>query len=179
MQNGSVLTIILNYRTPEMTLQCAQAALGEMEDLTGEVLIIDNGSGDGSWEKLQQGVRERGWQDCGRLRLHRSMKNGGFGAGMNIGFAAGFSDGTQPDYYYLLNSDAFVQGRSIRTLRNFLKDHPGAGLAGSYTEGTDGAPHRTAFRFPSIAGEFEMAARTGVFYAIAKAMGRGDGNPFG
>jgi GT2 family glycosyltransferase len=160
---GSILTIILNYRTPEMTLQAAEAALAEMEDLPGEVLVIDNGSEDGSWEALQAGMVTRGWQDSGKIRLMRSMVNGGFGAGMNIGFAAGLSDGSAPDYYYLLNSDAFVQGKTIRTLRGFLAAHPRAGLAGSYVQGTDGTPHRTAFRFPSIAGEFEMGARTGVF----------------
>lgn len=163
MSTGSILTIILNYRTPEMTLRAAEAALTEMQDLPGEVLVIDNGSADGSWEALQAGVVQRGWQTNKKIRLLQSMVNGGFGAGMNIGFATGLSDGTTPDYYYLLNSDAFVQGETIGTLRDFLADHPGAGLAGSYVYGTDGSPHRTAFRFPSIAGEFEMAARTGVF----------------
>jgi GT2 family glycosyltransferase len=163
MSTGSILTIILNYRTPDMTLKCAEAALAEMQDLPGEVLVIDNGSGDGSWEALQAGAAERGWRKNGKIRLLQSMVNGGFGAGMNIGFAAGLADGTAPDYYYLLNSDAFVQGATIRSLRDFLADHPGAGLAGSFVHGTDGTPHRTAFRFPSIAGEFEMAARTGIF----------------
>ncbi|MEP0154338.1 glycosyltransferase family 2 protein [Pseudophaeobacter sp.] len=163
MSTGSILTIILNYRTPEMTLRAAEAALVEMADLSGGVLVIDNGSGDGSWEALQAGAAQRGWQASDKIRLLQSSVNGGFGAGMNIGFAAGLSDGTAPDYYYLLNSDAFVQGQTIRTLHDFLADHPGAGLAGSYVHGTDGMPHRTAFRFPSIAGEFEMAARTGIF----------------
>ncbi|MEP2718652.1 glycosyltransferase family 2 protein [Pseudophaeobacter sp.] len=163
MSTGSILTIILNYRTPEMTLKAAEAALAEMEDLCGEVLVIDNGSGDGSWEKLQAGAEQRGWQSSRKIRLQQSLVNGGFGAGMNIGFAAGLSDGSAPDYYYLLNSDAFVQGQTIRSLRDFLADHPGAGLAGSFVQGTDATPHRTAFRFPSIAGEFEMAARTGAF----------------
>ncbi len=163
MSTGSILTIILNYRTPEMTLQAAEAALAEMQHLPGEVLVIDNGSGDGSWEALQEGFQQRGWHKDGKVRLLQSLVNGGFGAGMNIGFAAGLSDGTAPDYYYLLNSDAFVQGETIATLRDFLGQHPGAGLAGSFVQGTDGTPHRTAFRFPSIAGEFEMAARTGIF----------------
>jgi GT2 family glycosyltransferase len=34
--------------------------------------------------------------------------------------------------------------------------------------GTDGAPHRTAFRFPSIAGEFEASVRTGIFTRLLK-----------
>lgn len=158
-----ILCIILNYRTPEMTLKSAKAALAEMADLNGEVLVIDNGSDDGSWEALQAGAEARGWHRNPQFRLQRSLVNGGFGAGMNIGFATGLADGSKPDYYYLLNSDAFVQGRTMRVLRDFLAEHPGAGLAGSFVQGTDGTPHRTAFRFPSIAGEFEMAARTGVF----------------
>lgn len=162
METGRILAIILNYRTPDMSLRAAEAALSEMAELDGEVLLIDNGSADGSWEALQAGAEQRGWQHNPKIRLLRSMVNGGFGAGMNIGFAQTLSDGTRPDYYYLLNSDAFVQGQTMRQLRDFLANHPGAGLAGSYVEGTDGTAHCTAFRFPSIAGEFEMAARTGV-----------------
>ncbi|KIC14099.1 glycosyltransferase family 2 protein [Leisingera sp. ANG-Vp] len=168
MKQQRVLTIILNYRTPEMTLEAAEAALRGMEELPGEILIVENGSGDDSWERLQAGARSRGWLDSGRLRLLRSAVNGGFGAGMNLGINAGLSDGSAPELYYLLNSDAFVQGDAIRTLRDFLLEHPGAGLAGSYVRGTDWVPHRTAFRFPSIAGEFEAAVRTGIFTRLLK-----------
>lgn len=161
-QSDSVLTIILNYRTPQMTLQAAEAALAEMEDLPGAVVIVENGSGDNSWEELQAGAASRGWLDSGKLRLIRSPVNGGFGAGMNIGMEAGLPDGSAPGFYYLLNSDAFVEGTTISRLRGFLLSSPGAGLAGSFVHGTDNVPHRTAFRFPSIAGEFEMAARTGI-----------------
>ena len=165
---GQILTIILNFRTPDMTLKAAEAALAEMAHLPGEVLVIDNGSGDGSYDHLRAGAEARGWLRDGRLRLMQAARNGGFGAGMNLGIKAGLADGTAPAFYYLLNSDAFVQPGAIRRLRDFLQDHPGAGLAGSYVRGTDGAPHRTAFRFPSIAGEFEASARTGIFTRLLR-----------
>ncbi|MEX0304290.1 MAG: glycosyltransferase family 2 protein [Leisingera sp.] len=168
MVQQRILTILLNYRTPDMTLQAAEAALREMEDLSGELLIIDNGSDDGSFDRIRAGAEARGWLDGGRLRLHASPVNGGFGAGMNIGFQMGLSDGSAPEFYYLLNSDAFVQGSTMRTLRDFLLESPGAGLAGSYVRGTDWVPHRTAFRFPSIAGEFEASVRTGIFTRLLK-----------
>ncbi|AHD01685.1 glycosyltransferase family 2 protein [Leisingera methylohalidivorans] len=168
MDQQRILTILLNYRTPEMTLQAAAAALREMENLPGELLIIDNGSGDGSYEQIRAQAEARGWLASGCLRVIAAPVNGGFGAGMNIGIKAGLSDGSAPEFYYLLNSDAFVQGRTIRTLRDFLLEHPGAGLAGSYVRGTDGTPHRTAFRFPSIAGEFEASVRTGMFTRLLK-----------
>ncbi|NIZ14248.1 glycosyltransferase family 2 protein [Phaeobacter sp. HF9A] len=162
MSRKAVLTIILNYRTPAMTLRSAEAALAAMADLPGEVLIIDNGSDDGSYEALLAGAQARGWRNDGRLRITASPVNGGFGAGINIGLNTRFGDGSIPDFYYLLNSDAFPNEGCIRILRDFLIDHPGAGLAGSYVHGEDGMPHCTLFRFPTLASEFEGAARTGV-----------------
>lgn len=162
MSAGTILTIILNFRTPEMTLRAAQAALAEMAELPGEVLIIDNNSADGSYEAILKGARARGWLDGGRLRVEASPVNGGFGAGMNIGLRARLGDGSLPDFFYLLNSDAFPDPGCIKVLRDFLVEHPGAGLAGSYVYGEDGTPHCTLFRFPTIASEFEGGARTGV-----------------
>ncbi len=168
LARNSVLTIILNYRTPQMTLQAAEAALAELEDLPGGLVIVENGSDDGSWDALQEGAARRGWLDSNKVRLVRSSVNGGFGAGMNIGMNAGLPDGSAPGFYYLLNSDAFVEGDTITRLRDFLLHTPGAGLAGSFVHGTDDSPHRTAFRFPSIAGEFEMAARTGIITRLLR-----------
>ncbi|WP_146345839.1 glycosyltransferase family 2 protein [Phaeobacter marinintestinus] len=163
MSDPSILTIILNYQTPDMTLKSAEAAMREMAGLRGEIVIVDNGSGDGSFERLTDQAKARGWTGSGRLRVVASCRNGGFGAGMNFGMQAGLSDGSRADFVYLLNSDAWPEPDAIRILRDFLIDHPKAGMAGSYVKGEDGEPHRTAFRFPSAAGEFEMSARTGVF----------------
>lgn len=162
MAEPSILTIILNWRTPEMTLRATEAALSAMEGLRGEILVVDNGSGDGSFEAMTEAARGRGWMQDGRLRIVSSGRNGGFGAGVNFGIRAGLSSGGHPDFYYLLNSDAFPEPGAIRVLRDFLIATPSAGMAGSFVYGSDGAPHRTAFRFPTISSEFENAAMTGV-----------------
>jgi N-acetylglucosaminyl-diphospho-decaprenol L-rhamnosyltransferase len=153
---GSVLTVILNWRTAEMTLRAAEAAVRAMEAVPGGIVIVDNASGDGSFEALVAGTA--GW---GRVRVVQSGRNGGFGAGNNVGIRAGLRDGSRPDYVYLLNSDAFPAPDAIRALRDHLERHPQTGFAGSYIHGPDGVAHRTAFRFPSIASEFEGAARFG------------------
>ena len=85
MAQQRILIILLNFRTPEMTLQSAEAALRELEDLPGELLIIDNGSGDGSFDQIRAAAEARGWLDSNRVRVTASPVNGGFGAGMNIG----------------------------------------------------------------------------------------------
>jgi GT2 family glycosyltransferase len=168
MADPTVLTIILNYRTPDLTLKACEAAMREMEGITGEIVVVDNASGDGSFDILQQAALDRGWTEDNRLRVLQSGWNGGFGAGMNFGMRAGLTSGQVPDYYYLLNSDAWPEAGAIRLLRDFLRDTPTAGLVGSHIKGPDGVTHTTAFRFPSIAGEFEAAARTGVISRLLK-----------
>ena len=159
---ASVLTVILNWRTAEMTLRALDAALVAMQGIVGAVTIVDNDSGDGSFERLSAEVAARGW-DRGphRVQVLQSGRNGGFGAGNNFGIRAGLPGGARPDYVYLLNSDAFPAPDAIGALLAHLESHPETGFAGSHIHGTDGAPHHTAFRFPSIAGEFEQAARFG------------------
>lgn len=154
-----LLTVILNWRTPDMTLRAAAAALREMEGIAGELVIVDNDSGDGSFETMQDALTASGWD---RVRVLQAGRNGGFGAGNNHGIRAGLSDGSRPDFVYILNSDAFPDPGSIAHLMDFLTAHPQAGFAGSHVRGEDDAPHCTAFRFPSIASEFEGAVRTGV-----------------
>ncbi|WP_103334281.1 glycosyltransferase [Pseudotabrizicola formosa] len=159
---ASVLTVILNWRTAEMTLRSATAALQAMQGIDGALVIVDNDSGDGSFERLTAEVAARGWdQGPHGVRVLQSGRNGGFGAGNNFGIRAGLPAGQRPDYVYLLNSDAFPEPGAIRALLAHLETHPATGFAGSHICGEDGAPHHTAFRFPSIAGEFEQAARLG------------------
>lgn len=158
MTTPRILTIILNYKTAQMTLRSAETALREMTGIAGEIIIVDNASGDGSFEQMQQHVDAQGWS---RVRVVQSGRNGGFGAGNNVGLRLGLSDGSAPDYYYVLNSDAFPDAGSIAALVAYLETHKDVGFAGSYIHGEDGAPHLTTFRFPSAWSELESAARFG------------------
>lgn len=164
-----LLTVILNWRTPDMTLRSVEAALAALEGIKGALVVVDNDSGDGSFEKLSAAVTARGW-DLGpqQVRVLQSGRNGGFGAGNNFGIRAGMPDGSRPDYVYILNSDAFPAPDAIRALLTHLETHPQTGFAGSYIHGPDGEPHRTAFRFPSIPGEFEAQIRFGPVSKLLK-----------
>lgn len=158
----TLLTVILNWRTAEMTLRSAHAARIAMAGIPGAITIVDNDSGDGSFETMTEAVAARGW-GAGEtpVRVIQSGRNGGFGAGNNAGIRAGLPGGARPDLVYILNSDAFPAPDAIRALVDHLAAHPATGFAGSLIHGPDGDPHRTAFRFPSVAGEFEAAVRLG------------------
>ena len=152
-----ILIVSLNFRTAEMTLRSVESALHAIKGLNAELVIVDNESGDGSFERMQAHVAAQGWP----VRVIASGRNGGFGAGNNVGIRAGMADGTAPDYVYILNSDAFPRPDALRLLVDHLESHPKAGIAGSYIEGDDGVPHVTAFRFPSVWSELEGSARFG------------------
>lgn len=153
----SVLTVILNYKTAAMTLESAHAARLAMRGLDGAITIVDNDSQDGSYEFLCEHTAD--WPE---VHVIQSGRNGGFGAGNNIGIRAGLPDGRRPDYVYLQNPDAFPEPDAIRTLCAHMQDNPTCGFAGSSIHGEDGAPHMAAFRFPSILSEIDAGAHTGI-----------------
>ncbi|RFP88095.1 glycosyltransferase family 2 protein [Rhodobacteraceae bacterium 63075] len=157
MKEPSLLAIVLNFRTPEMTLKAAEAAREALEGLNAELVIVDNDSADGSFERMSAHVTEQGWN----VRVLQAGRNGGYGAGNNIGIIAGLSDGTRPEFYYILNSDAFPARDAVRLLKDYLVANPAVGFAGSFIHGPDGDAHVTAFRFPTALGELEGAARFG------------------
>lgn len=154
-------TIVLNFRTPELSLLAVEGALREMEGIEGGVTLVDNDSGDGSFEAMTAEAKARGWLDSGRLAIVESGRNGGFGAGNNYGIRRGTPDGRRADLVYLLNSDAIPQVGAIHALIAYLDSHPRAGIVCSRIRGMDGEPHHTAFRFPSTGGEFEATVKTG------------------
>ena len=161
--SATVLTVILNYRTAEMTLRAAETAVTAMEGIAGAITIVDNDSQDGSYERLVAATQ--GWP---RVRVIQSGRNGGFGAGNNVAIRAGLPDGSRPDFVYLLNSDAFPEPDAIAQLRDFALANPDCGFVGSHVRGEDDVAHVTAFRFPSVWSEFEGAAHTGMISRLLK-----------
>jgi N-acetylglucosaminyl-diphospho-decaprenol L-rhamnosyltransferase len=161
----TVLTVLLNFRTAEMTIQALEAVLREMDGIDGAITVVDNDSGDGSFEKLHDTVQAKGWE---RVRVLQAGRNGGYGAGNNFGMNQKLPDGSNPDFVYLLNSDAFPEPGSLLVLLNYIRLHPRVGFAGGRIHGEDGELHRSAFRFHTIFSEFETAAATGPISRLLK-----------
>jgi hypothetical protein len=164
-----LLTVILNYKTAEMTTQSIQAALRELAAYPdARVVVVDNDSQNGSFKQLCETVEERGWSD--RVRVVASDYNGGFAYGNNFAIrpALEAEGADKPDYVYLLNSDAFPDKDCISELVEFLDAHPEVGIAGSYVHGPEPVPHKTAFRFHSIPSEFECQLGLGIVTKLLK-----------
>lgn len=154
-----VLTVIVNYRTPELTCKSIHAAVHASAAVPGEtkIVVVDNDSRDGSFERISEMVKREGWPD--RVEVRASDRNGGFGYGNNFAMRPALASADPPDYVYLLNPDAFPAEDALVKLLSYMDANPSAGIAGSSIHGVDGRSHETAFRFPSVLSEFEYAMR--------------------
>ena len=106
--------VVVNWNCGEM-LQQALASLFAQTWPALEVILVDNGSVDGSVEQS-----ERCFGD--RLRVIRNAKNEGFARGNNVGFAA-----ARGEWVFLLNSDAVCPPEVISELMAFVAGKPDVG----------------------------------------------------
>lgn len=174
MRPRDVLVVIVNYRSAELALRALASLASERTpaNLRLTAVVVENASGDA--DVLSRGIARR-FSDFAKLVV--SPRNGGFGAGNNLGVRYATQAGLSFDYIHLLNPDTEVRPGALRALVQFLETHPRAGLASGSFEHADGTPWPLAFRFPSIAGELEAGARLGVLsrlleaHSIARTMG--------
>jgi GT2 family glycosyltransferase len=92
-----VSIVILNWNSYQVTMDCL-LSLRKMDYRNFEVVLVDNGSVDGSPEKLLASAPE--------IRLIKNASNLGFAGGCNVGMRDALRRGT--DYILLLNNDTIV-----------------------------------------------------------------------
>lgn len=102
---STVLAIVVNWRQPDLTIACVHA-LRQMNQPDLSILVIDNGSGDGSAARLATALpHER----------HLALPdNKGFAGGFNTGLRLALAE--KFDYALMLNNDAFAAPDMLRCL---------------------------------------------------------------
>lgn len=115
----SVYIVVLNWNGWQDTLECVRS-LERMEYRNWHAVIVDNGSRDGSVERLKQGCRE-----VSIIETHRNL---GFAAGNNVGIRFALMNGA--DYVLVLNNDTTVFPDAVSELVAFAERHPQTALMG-------------------------------------------------
>ncbi len=110
-----VAVVVVNYRTSELTAEAVRSVLAD--PLVDEILVVDNGSGDGSVDVL------RSTFSGSVVRVAESPSNLGFARGVNLGVSMCVSP-----LVFLLNSDAVVRPGTIARLSRVLVDDPRVGV---------------------------------------------------
>jgi GT2 family glycosyltransferase len=113
VSNSDLDVVVLNWRTPDMSAQCVAEAARTLPGAA--FVVVDNGSGDGSPEKLRAAVPY--------AKVVETGANLGFGAGMNAGVRAG-----ERPFVLVLNSDARPKGDAFVRMLDLCASEPDIGV---------------------------------------------------
>ena len=156
----TLLIVIVNYRTADLTIDCLRSLQDEVGSLDGtRVVVTDNASGDDSVARLATAILENGWGDWATILP--LDQNGGFAYGNNAAIRPALQEADPPCFVLLLNPDTIVRPGALKALVVFMEGRPDIGIVGSRLEEPDGTPQQSAFRFPSVLGELEGGVRLG------------------
>ena len=130
---NAIAVAIVNYNTQRDLGAC----LASIEsDATGEVVVVDNASTDGSVEMVQANYP---W-----VTLHANKRNLGYGAAANQAITA-----CHAKYVLLLNSDTVVAPGAAEALIRYLDQNPRVAMVGPRILDPDGTLQRSCFPFPT------------------------------
>jgi len=95
VKDQKIVTVLVNWRQPKLTLAAVDAVRRQTIDST--IIVVDNGSGDDSFEILQRDLPSD-------VLVIAAQVNLGFGGGCNVGIERALELGVS--YIWLLNNDA-------------------------------------------------------------------------
>lgn len=159
MSTPDISIIILNYKTRGLLRQCLRGIATSADTVSKEVIVVDNASGDGSIEMVEQ--------DFPEVTLVASPVNNGFSAGMNLGLKR-----ARGRYMVFLNTDIAIMDKPFDRLVRFMDQHSGVGLAGPKLINPDGSVQFSCYRFPETLTPLYRRTPLGRLPAVRKKLQR-------
>jgi hypothetical protein len=143
----NLLVVILNYRTPKLTLDCLESLAPQIDDTPeASVIVVDNGSGDNSVELLRQAIDKNCWTRWASVLPARA--NLGFAGGNNLALDK-LLDHPEARCVLLLNSDTIVGEGVLRHCYQKMAANPSIGIMSCLLLNPDGTVQNTARRLPT------------------------------
>ena len=130
--------IIVNWNVRDLLRRCLHSILASLPACQLEIIVVDNGSTDGSPEMVRT--------EFPQVHLLANPDNRGFTAANNQGLAV-----ARGRYVLLLNPDTEVVGDALETLVAFADAHPDVGVVGPQLLNPDGTVQSSRRRFPTLA----------------------------
>ncbi len=132
--------VIVNWNAGIVLRGCVDSILKYGCDLLGRIIVVDNGSTDGSDASLL---------DMPNVTLIRVGENLGFGKACNLG-----AQQAKSEYVLFINPDAALYEATIPTVFKYMQDPANAevGICGVQLIDEAGGIARSCARFPSLAG---------------------------
>ena len=128
-----VAVAVISFNTRDILHDCLASVMAESPR---EVVVVDNGSTDGSIEMVKQHFPA--------VRLVVDETNPGYGVACNRAVAE-----CSAPYVFLLNSDTLLSPGTLDALRGYMDAHPRVAMAGPRLRNADGSLQPSCFAFPS------------------------------
>ena len=134
---GDISVIIVSWNARAYLRQCLDSIRSTGGGRVKEIIVVDNGSTDGSPHMVEADYQE--------VVLIKSRENLGFARANNLAMER--ATGAQ---FALVNSDVVLHEGCLQTLASYLDAHPDVGVVGPKVVGGDGHVQRTCRRLPSV-----------------------------
>lgn len=150
-----VSIIIVNYNTKNLTLQCIDSIYEKTNDVSFEIIVVDNNSTDGSQESLSHDKR---------IVFVEAGENLGFGKANNLGLRQ-----AQGKYIFFLNSDTLLINNAVKEFFIFAESQTeNIGAIGCLLTDKLGRVIHSFSEFPSISWVFKSVVVAHVFQLFFK-----------
>ena len=131
-----ISAVIISYHGMKFLPDCLRTLGDDLKTLSHEIIVVDNGSTDGSVEFIQE--------QYPKVVLIENKTNLGFARAVNIGLQK-----ARGRYLYILNQDLRFPNGTAQSLLERIKADESIGLIGPKYVGFDGVLQKTARAFPS------------------------------
>ncbi|MFH1792388.1 MAG: glycosyltransferase, partial [Patescibacteria group bacterium] len=132
--------VIVNFNTKKLVEDCFDSIKKEESKISWEVIVVDNGSIDGSKDAFRKLEKE-----YNNFKLILNNENLGYAKANNQGVKI-----SKGKYLLLLNSDTIVKRYALGNLIKFAEKTSDAGVIGSRLYNLDGSLQPSCFHFPTI-----------------------------
>ncbi len=129
--------IIVNWNTKDLLRSCLASIRETVKETDYEIIVVDNGSNDGSVDMLHA--------EYPSVRVIENGQNLGFAAANNRGFSV-----MRGRYALLLNTDAVLTENAVAELFGFMEKKPDAAMVCGQLLNADGSKQNSIASFPSI-----------------------------
>ncbi len=135
--------IIVNWNTKDFLNNCIRSIKKNTQKISFEIIVIDNGSTDGSASAVEANFPE--------VILIKNQKNLGYGRANNQGYAL-----AKGKYILFLNSDMAVQKNCLDRMFDFMEKNPAVGASSCKLTFPDGSLQHSCREFPRFKTIFLM-----------------------
>jgi GT2 family glycosyltransferase len=136
--NGPKLSaVVIAWNGMKFMPDCLRTLQEDLEGISHEIIVVDNGSTDGSAEFVTK--------ECPSVRLIRHSANLGFAKAVNAGMRA-----SSGKYVLLLNQDIRIRRGATGSLLARIESDRSIGVIGPKFVGFDGKTQQSARAFPSM-----------------------------